>query len=818
MPINILDATGTPVAIPTPNGNGQQTMAGSRPVTIASDQSGVNTIPANITTKFREAFEVLDPAKWNVTTAAGDIIKVDGNTAAASYLMISKSPYNAGTESLVETIANFSMPIELAFGAHMSQRTLGQEFSVELVDTGTPLPDIPDLAISSISQSATVLTVDTVAPHGLTVGKSIGITGCSNQLVNFPALVVASIPSPTQFTATAGPGGTLISQTVANPGGAKGSVFFRERLGRAQNGASQIFEQASSVQASAYVRSESGDALPSGTIAGSHSITVGATTSVQLANAAFSYAFAPTTEYRLTAQADRLQWSDAAVDSVAASSARLMRNQVCPDSSEMYKLRIRATNNKSLSVLGAKVVSTTKSGSTTATFVTATPHGLVTGDVIMYYGNSNNTAATFPNVTSGAPVTVVDATTFTMANGSGTTGTGYGGVISKNLGNNPISNLGANNNSVSAAVLTTDASGVRNLNLTAPSAWSSLAIGDYVELAGCSNVTNGALLGVDGTWKVASLATTVMTLVPATAAVASGLPANFGNTTCGGAVVKRTCFRLSFVRIFDFERHRVEILARPNGDAAAAAPVNVMGGSVAAALNAGTNVIGIARLPAPNVVNDIPTAAITTTATTAAFTPGSGTEYEVNIPVTAVSGTNPTMDVVVQESDDSGANWFDVYHFPRITATGIYRSPKLVLKGNRVRYVQTIGGTSPSFTRPLNRVEGYSSPPRVFRRFFDRTFNTTQTTGNVTSAYNIQDCEKIQVTVHASAQGTTAPQFSIQVSNDGIQWTSYGSNIVAVTGVGVTSPLIIGSFEFIRVNCQVTGVGATLNWVEIKAW
>lgn len=817
MPVNILDADGLEVAIPSPNPNGQATSANSKPVVIASDQSGVPTIPANITTKFREAFEVFDPAKWSATTAAGDIIQVDGNTAAASYLVISKSPYNAGTESVVETLATFSMPIELAFGAHMSQRTLGQEFAVELVDTGTPLPDIADLAISSITQSATVLTVDTVAPHGLTVGKSIGIVGCSNQAVNFPALVVATIPSPTQFTATAGPGGTLVSQTIANPAGAKGSVFFRERLGRAQNGISQIFENSNTATASLYVRSEAGDALPSGTIAGSHGVTVGSSVSAGLVGSAFSYAFAPSTEYRITAQADRIQWSDAGVDSVNPSTNRLLRTQVCPDSSETYKLRIRATNNKSLTVLGAKVVSVVKTGTTTGTFTTSTPHGLITGDLINYYGNSNTAASAFPNITTPTAVTVVDATNFTMVIGTASTVTGYGGIIAKSLGNNPISNLGANNNSAVTANLSTDTAGVRILTLTAPASWASFSVGDYVEVAGCSNVTNGALLGVDGTWKVANFTTTVLTLVPATAAVAAGLPANFGNTTCGGAVVRRTCFRLSFVRIFDFERHRVEVLARPNGDAAASTPVTI-NNSVSASLNAGANIVGIVRLPAPTVVTDVASAAITATSNGAPFTPASGTEYEVNIPVTAVSGTSPTMDVVVQESDDTATNWFDVYHFPRITATGIYRSPKLTLKGNRVRYVHTIGGTTPSFTRAINRVEGYSSPQRVPRRFFDRTFNTTQTLNAVSAVFNIQDCGSVQLAVSSAVQGTTAPQFTLQLSSDGITWTNFGSPVQASGTTAVFSPPISGGFDFARVICNIAGVAATLNWVEIKAW
>lgn len=105
----------------------------------------------------------------------------------------------------------------------------------------------------------------------------------------------------------------------------------------------------------------------------------------------------------------------------------------------------------------------------------------------------------------------------------------------------------------------------------------------------------------------------------------------------------------------------------------------------------------------PTTVADVASAAITTTTTTAAFTPTAGSGYQVVIPVTAVSGTTPALSVRIEESDDSGTNWYARYTFPTITATGIYRSPILRLRGNRVRYVQTITGTTPSFTRAINR-------------------------------------------------------------------------------------------------------------------
>lgn len=537
--------------------------------------------PANITAKFRVAFETPELPAFEVATGAGDIVQTDGNAQAASYVSISKSPWDAGNETSLTTLATFGMPVELAYGASRSQATLGQEFSFELVDTGTPLPDVSDIAIDSITQTTTTLTINTVADHGLVPGKSIGVRDCSNQLANYPALVVATIPSPRQITCTAGPGGTIPSQTITNPAGAKGFIYFRERLGRANDGMSQIFENATATNASFYIRSRSGDALASGTATGNHSITVATTASVQQINAAYTYAFAPSSEYRLNLQADRVQATDSAIDALAQASSRVLRTQVCPDPDSTYKFRIRSTNNKALTVINAKVVSVVKTGTTTGTFTTDRPHGLVTNDLIAYYGNSNTAAAAFPNLTAATAVTVTGANTFTAVIGTASTVTGYGGVIAKVEGGNLPSALGYNPITAINATLTTLTDGTRQLVLTGSGTWAGLVIGDYVNVEGVSNVTNGALLGVDAVYKVANLATSVLTLVPVNAENAALLPADFTVTNCGGAVIRRTCLRVSFVRIFDYERQRIEMLARPSGDLSAAAPVVLQGGTTA---------------------------------------------------------------------------------------------------------------------------------------------------------------------------------------------------------------------------------------------
>jgi hypothetical protein len=612
---------------------------------------GGDVTTSNIDTKFLDAFESYTPGeKWTEVKASGDLVYVDGNAVAASYLVISKDPLTAGTETALTATSTFPFPVEVMIGLSMSQRTVGQEVSVEVVDTGPPLPDVSDLAISSITQVATTLTVDTVLAHGLSAGKSIGIYGCSNQLANYTSLVVNSVPSPTQFTAAAA------SQTITNPVGDKGFVYFRERLGRARNGFSQIFENTSTNQSSMYVRAESGDVYPSGIINSNHAVIVGSTASVQLINSAYQYAFAATNEFKFVAQAERVQWSDSVVDSATVQQTnRLLRTQVCPDASLTYKLRFRATNNKSLTVPSAQVVSVTKTVSTTGTFVTATAHGLVTGDLVIYYGSSDPAAANFPALVVATAVTVVDATTFTAVIGSGTVGVAYGGFVAKVQGGNLGSALGYGAISATSATLSTLSDGTSQLVLTGSGSWAGLLqIGDLVNVVGLRSTASLGVtsLGVDGAWKVANVVTTALTLVLPYAGSMT-VPANFGATPCGGGVIKRTDLRVSFVRIFDYARERVELLARPSGDVGASVPVVIQGGTTAVTTVTTVTTAGTPTVPAtPYFVNS---AATTNGALILTGTSGLQAFYATNIGATAAfvklynKATAPTVGTDVPE-------------------------------------------------------------------------------------------------------------------------------------------------------------------------
>lgn len=539
------------------------------------------TAVGNITTKFREAFEVYTPGdRWLETTGAGDLILLDGNAAAASYLVISKDPLTPDTITTIDCNTTFDVPLEVAVGLHTSQRTYGQELAVELISTEDPIAGTADMAISSIQQATTTLTVSTTAPHNLKPGMRIGIRGVTqDSRLNYPALVVASTPSAIQFTATAGPQGTIPSLSVGPY--AAGFVYVRPAMSRAPNGTSMVFESATVTNGSFYVRSEAGDVLPSGTIIGSHVITLNTSASVQAINAALTYAFQPTTEYRLVHMIDGIQWSDAAVDSTSQASSRYKRTQVVPDVSATYKLRFRARNLPSLTVPVAKIVSATKSGTTTATVVTDVAHGLTTGDYVNIYGNRDST--NFANLTTATVVaSVVNATTFTIVWGSAVSATGYGGFVARVNGQQTIQGL---TTMVAQSVARTS----NIVALTGSAAWSGVLIGDLVNLHGCRNVGNGGDVGIDGAYRVRDIQTTVIYLEPV-----GGTPTgvDITSTNCGGAIIRRTDIRISYVRIVDFDRLRIEALPRPGGDASQALPVVVNGGGLTAGLVAGTSLAG----------------------------------------------------------------------------------------------------------------------------------------------------------------------------------------------------------------------------------
>jgi len=66
--------------------------------------------------------------------------------------------------------------------------------------------------------------------------------------------------------------------------------------------------------------------------------------------------------------------------------------------------------------------------------------------------------------------------------------------------------------------------------------------------------------------------------------------------------------------------------------------------------------------------------------------------------VTAAAGTTPTLNVIIEDSVDGGANWNTVGTFAQKTGAAREVINITSLFGDQLRISWTIGGTTPSFT------------------------------------------------------------------------------------------------------------------------
>jgi len=292
---------------------------------------------------------------------------------------------------------------------------------------------------------------------------------------------------------------------------------------------------------------------------------------------------------------------------------------------------------------------------------------------------------------------------------------------------------------------------------------------------------------------------------------------SFNGTT---APASSTTWTMSFCSIEKFANMPVYIQGNRAQGAMNPLPVTQSGtvtvsGTVTS--NIGTGTLTAANLNFPGIIADVASAALTTTTTTSAFTPTFGICYSVNIPVTAVAGTTPTLDVAIEESDDSGTNWFKVYDFPRITAAGMYRSPIMRLTGNRVRYVQTVSGAGASFTRSVNRQQASTNNEAV-RQLIDRTIVLT-TLNSTTPSLDTRDCgNRAQLVINVGAITTTAPAIQLEGSDDnGASWYSIGSALTAVASSAVQLTVVDINAALMRARVSTAGVGVTAGYVMIKA-
>lgn len=756
--------------------------------------------------KFRDGFAspfvsgVPDPAVWTLNNTDGHIISQGGNSSGSAYLRISLNPTLDDSEVTLTSKDYFQIPFRTGFGLSISQRISGQEVYVGVVGddgTGTGIDTsttvIADQAITgNISVTTNVGTV-TLANHGYTGGDRISIYSVADSRMNVGPVVVTVIDQNNFTVPIVAPNGTYT--------GTGGYIRYADPFRWAYNGAGYLFENTTVTNASLVLRRN-------GARFRSLNAATTTTTATQTNTSPFTDAFNSAGNLETYLSLEEVDFRSFSSDSVAAMTGYGKFTQSVPDENPNYHLHIRARNLKGLTKVIARITAIAKTGTTTATVTTDVAHGLTTADFVQIYGALDQ--VNFPNLTVATAVaSVIDTTHFTVVIGSATTTSSLGGAIWRVQGG--VLAPGAYTQVVQSLSVTSNI-----MTVIGNGTWATPLPGEYVYLYG---MQNGAGT-YDGAYKVLKVNTTSLILA------APGV-ADFTSITTGGAAIRMTDVRLHFTRLLDYTRTVTEVVGGKGNtnDINNSVPVSVTASAtVPVSQSTGVNTTQWSAAGWGGfLVIDVASAALTVTTTTAAVIPGTvatiGTyAHAFNVIVTAVSGTTPTLDVGVEESIDNGVNWVRIYDFERITATGAYTSPQIRAQyGTRYRYVQTVTGTTPSFTRAVNRVM-FSVLGQLIRRFLDRTIVLT-TLSSVTPTYNVEGCDFLELVVAVGAVTTTAPVIQLEGSETGIaaEFYAIGTPVTAVASTAVRSVYSNELPKFVRARVSTAGVGVTANYVAIKA-
>lgn len=183
------------------------------------------------------------------------------------------------------------------------------------------------------------------------------------------------------------------------------------------------------------------------------------------------------------------------------------------------------------------------------------------------------------------------------------------------------------------------------------------------------------------------------------------------------------------------------------------------------------------------------------------------------ISITSVSGTTPTLDLSLDESQDGWQTWKSVYQFPRATAATTLTLERTPINGVR-RWSWVVTGTTPSFTIDIKVNAFDTSWTSIPRSFFDRTI-VANTLNSTTPAYDIEGCKSISAIVSSGA-ATTPGVFTLQLSPDGTNWATGWSVITSVASVNVLGVVTSWAIaKFARLIVSTAWTAQTLNYVHI---
>jgi hypothetical protein len=204
---------------------------------------------------------------------------------------------------------------------------------------------------------------------------------------------------------------------------------------------------------------------------------------------------------------------------------------------------------------------------------------------------------------------------------------------------------------------------------------------------------------------------------------------------------------------------------------------------------------------------DVNGAVISGAGTSGTFSMAGYASLLLTLNVTAVSGTNPFLDVILQFSGDGGSTWNDSYTFKRITAVDGDSTTLLQAEGNRYRFRYVVGGTgSPTFTISVNATKRQTIG-KVLHSLNDSTIQLNLI-NSVTPSMRGESCLNAAAHVIRTGGGGNA-SYTLQASFDKSNWQD-ATSAVTCNGTSICSIVAppAAAFRYYRVSVSAGGGNA----------
>ena len=576
--------------------------------------------------------KVIDSFRLGANTMAraelsgGDFIASRRFSNGQQPVILSVDPLTESTESVIYPMVNttaidfYAFEVELALNQRPRHLLPYLDVSSMVSRKSIPYP----ISIVSIFQSSAgygvaynatagitlQIQLSAPAPDDLVLGDWVHISGLTDNRLNYPNLNVAYI-SLDRMTI----GGAVTDEvalpslalTYTPPAGTAFVNFYSDFSGSTD--AAGIRFSGTVPTSSAFLTSYNGGIQKIiGSPTGAQTATLASSALVTFSGQSGNIDVEPTSRYRVECREDSV--GILAKTSNSPSNYWIpygVRNSLRPNRNLVMTPRVRAVCPPSMTRPVAKILTATKTGTTTTTVTHDGSYPFQTGQYVTIKGIRDT--VNFASITTPAVITVVDQFNFTIVLGTAVTATSHGGTVC-------LTNGGADQpgiNVVAVQSVTWDSVN-QVLVLVGNTTWFGLLVSEYVNIHGLRSDVDGSDLGVDGVWEVWHTNTTSLYLKPVVdirGNLISPAINTLALTNCGGSVILRTN-----IRVVDFycEEIRKDLSIDGQGTArvdralpvrlVAQDPVPLMRGYVAADAVADTQVVAMGG----KVANSNPTA------------------------------------------------------------------------------------------------------------------------------------------------------------------------------------------------------------------